>query len=343
MRRKSHLRAVLALAGLLISASYVWSQVRARVDLVVVSVNVRDGKGNLVTGLTKTDFLVAEDRKPQAISYFSVDPIPLSAAIVIDDGIGGTALKRLVPLMQAMTSGFAPEDEMIAFRYDHLVWKLSDFTNDPAAIQKAFHEIPEIAEGRPALGEPGQPSEWLGAIVGRVTIGSNGAPKPVPTAADPPKPPPTSRLLHDAIYEAADQLRMRSEDRRKIILLVSDGQVKGSNKHSRDKNIDFLTQNGIQVYVVPVDFALYEGSVGVMSAYARATGGDVFGGDTTRDMERAFSRIIEQARNQYVLGYVSGNKPGKVGGIYREIDVKATKPDVKVTHRKGYVQYPIAN
>jgi VWFA-related protein len=343
MRRKSRFPVILVLAALAVSAGYVWSQVRARVDLVVVPVNVRDTNGQLVTGLTKDDFAVTEDGKPQPISYFSADPIPLSAAIVIDDGIGGIALKRLVPIMQSLTAGFGPEDEMVAFRYDHFVWKLSDFTSDPAAIQKAFSEIPEIADGRPALGDPGQPSEALGAIIGRITIGSNGAPKPVPTGADPPKRPPTSRLLHDAIFEAADQLRTRSEDRRKIIFLVSDGQVRGENKHSLEKNTDFLLQSGIQVYAVSVDFALREGNFGVMNSYARATGGDVFSGETTKDMETAFSRITEQARNQYVLGYLSSNKPRKVGGVFREINVKANRPNVKVTHRKGYVQLPVTN
>lgn len=347
MRQKSRFPVVLALAALVVSAGYVWSQVRARVDLVVVPVNVRDANGQLVTGLTKDDFAVTEDGKPQPISYFSADPIPVSAAIIIDDGMGGIALKRLVPIMQAMTAGFAPEDEMVAFRYDHFVWKLSDFTSDPVIIQKAFSEIPAIADSRPAQGDPGQPAaagpDWVQAIAGKVTIGSNGAPKPVPTGADPPKRPPTSRLLHDAIFEAADQLRARSDDRRKIIFIVSDGQVSGANKHSLEKNTDFLVQNGIQVYAVSTDFALREGNLGVLSSYARATGGDVYGGGSTKDMEMAFSKITEQARNQYVLGYLSSNKPRKVGGIFREINVRANRPNVKVTHRKGYIQLPVTN
>jgi len=331
----------------MVSAGYVWSQVRARVDLVVVPVNVRDANGQLVTGLTKDDFTVTEDGRPQPISYFSVDPVPLSAAIIIDDGMGGIALKRLVPIMQTMTSGFAPEDEMIAFRYDHFVWKLSDFTKDPATIQKAFYEIPKIADTRPAQGEPGQPAAagpgWLRALAGLITIGSNGAPNSIPSGADSPKRPPTSRLLHDAIFEAADQLRTRPEDRRKIIFLISDGQVSGANKNSLQKNTDFLLQNGIQVYAISMDFALREGSLGVLSSYARATGGDVYGGGSTHDMETAFSKITEQARNQYVLGYLSDNRPNKVGGIYREINVKTNKPNLKVTHRKGYIQFPVTN
>jgi VWFA-related protein len=345
MRQKKHIVAVLFLAGLLVSAGVLWAQVRANVPLVVVPVNVRDGNGQLVTGLTKDDFTLSEDGRPHAISYFSIDPVPLSAAIVIDDGMGGNSLLRLVPSMKVMTSGFTPDDEMVAFRYDHFVWKLSEFTNDPAAIQKAFHEIPRIAETRPALGDPGDPvaagPDWLRAIGGLISIGSNGPPTAgkVPTAADPPRRPPTSRLLHDAVFEAAEALRARPVDRRKIIFIISDGQVSGANKRSLDKNTELLLQHGIQVYAVAMDFALREGKLGVLDAYAKASGGDVYGGGSTRDLEHAFSKITEQARNQYVLGYISDTRPGRVG-IYREIDVKTGKPDHRVTHRKGYIQLP---
>ncbi len=350
MRSNSHFRLLVVLSALLGCAGwagYVYGQVRASVPLVVVPTNVRDSNGQLVPGLTRDDFTVTEDGKPQSISYFSIDPTPLSAAIIIDDGMGGNALKRLVSIMQTMTAGFAPEDEMMAFRYDHFVWKLSGFTHDPATIQRAFSEIPRIAETRPALGEPGQPAAaapgWLQTIAGLITIGSNGAPSAVPSAADPPRRPPTSRLLHDAIFEAADQLSTRPDDRRKIIFLISDGQVSGANVHSLSNNTDFLLRYGIQVYAISMDFALREGSFGVLSSYARATGGDVYGGGSTDDMEKAFTRITEQARNQYVLGYLSDNKPSTVGGVYREINVKVDKPGMRVTHRKGYIQFPVAN
>src|SRR5690242_11793336 len=107
MRRKSSLLLVL-IAGLLVSAGYAWSQVRLKVPLVVVPTNVRDARGQLVPGLTKDDFVVTEDGQTQVISYFSVDPIPLSVAIVIDDGMSGNALKQFVPVMKTMTAGFAP-------------------------------------------------------------------------------------------------------------------------------------------------------------------------------------------------------------------------------------------
>src|SRR5687767_13544823 len=94
---------------LLVFATTLRSQIRARVDLVVVPVSVRDGNGFLVTGLERDDFSVFEDGKPQEITNFSIDAQPLSAAIVIDDGISGMALKRLVPLVPAIAGAFAPD------------------------------------------------------------------------------------------------------------------------------------------------------------------------------------------------------------------------------------------
>jgi hypothetical protein len=59
-------------------------------------------------------------------------------------------------------------------------------------------------------------------------------------------------------------------------------------------------------------------------------------------MEFAVRRIVEQARTQYVLGYVSTNTAPPLG-VYRKIEVKSGFPDQKrkVVHRAGYVQYPI--
>ena len=346
MRLKRYSAVLFAIGFLLVSASTVRSQLRARVELVVVPVNVRDTDRRLVTGLTKDDFIVTEDGITQTLSTFSVDPAPLSAAIVVDDGMGGTALKRLVSVLNVMTSGFSPEDEMASFRYDHFVWKLSDFTNDPKRIEKSFNELAKIAETRPALGEPGDPAagggpEWLRALGATVTIGTTGPPNPIPTAADRPKPVPTSRVLHQAIQEAANALKARPESRRKIIFLISDGQVAGPGaSRLTDQNMDLLLQSNIQVYSVATDYAIFEGDLSVLTAYAKATGGDVFNGGSAKEMETAFTRITEQARNQYVLGYTSSNEPRASGGVFREINVRTSYPGHTVTHRRGYMQYP---
>jgi VWFA-related protein len=334
------------------------SQIRAQVDLVVVPVNVRDGDGKLVTGLTRDDFSILEDGKLQKISNFDIDPQPLSAAILIDDGMSATMLRRLYPtaappLFISLMAGFGPNDEMIAFRYDHEVHKLTDFTNDPIVIEKSFEEVAQFVDVRPedptdVLGERGP--GFLRSIIKILELGNGGGgggggtpttPNqtiPLPPSSRKAGPRPSDRVMHDAIYEAAVALQGRPADRRKIIIIVSDGKALGSNVHTLAENTALLLKNEIQFYGVSMDFATF-GSFGLLSNYARSSGGDVFPGTSPKSLETAFTQVTEQARYQYVLSYVSSNVAGPLA-VFRTIEVKTRSSKLKVTHRKGYTQLP---
>ena len=338
--------------GLLVGMSTAQNQIRSRVDLVVVPVTVRAPDGRLVAGLTREDFSITEDGKPQAIVDFDIEPQALSAAIILDDGMSGDKLRRLfppgmTPLWITLTGGFGPEDQMTAFRYDHEVHRLSDFTSDQKVIQESFNGIEEIAKTRPdeppdMLGEKGP--GWLRSILSFLKPGpgykpSAGGGVQIPTASTPVKsaPRPSSRVLHDAIYEAAVALSSQPAERRKIIFIISDGSAYGAPLHSFKETLDLLMTNEIQVFGVSADFGR-AGSYGKLSEYAGPTGGDVYPGTSTQSMETAFGRITEQARNQYILTYVSNNRTDR--GVFRTINVKTRSSKDTVTHRSGYMQYP---
>ncbi len=334
------------------------SQIRARVDLVVVPVTVRDGNGFLVPGLEKDDFSVFEDGKQQTIVNFSKDTLPLSAAIVIDDGIIGPALKRLIPVLPSVAAGFSADDEMTSFRYDHLVWRLSDFTRDQQQITKSFRELAQIADSRPI--EPEQPSIYdkvedknprlIKKILRLWGFGKRGGASAGSRTEPAPNTPSATRTMHSAVYEAAIALQNRAEGNRKIILLFSDGVVfepeigllPGKHLHTFDRNVEILLRNQIQVYSIYTLGSLLETTRSDLNSYARATGGDVYGGRSESDMKFAFNRIAEQARTQYVLGYISTNT-APPQGVYRKIEVKSGDRDQKrkLVHRQGYTQYPI--
>src|SRR5262245_25420194 len=271
-------------------------QIRTRVDLVVVPVSVRDSKGKLVPGLTADDFVVLEDGKTQRISNFSADPQPLSAAIIVDTGMDGLSLRRLTPLFVAVTGGFTEDDEMASFRFDHFVGKLADFTTDPTVIEKSFEGVKKIAETAPASNPViGMAGPMPGPFGSR-------SPNAIPTAN--PQPVKPSRVLHDAIYEAAKALELRPKERRKLIFVISNGQASGS-KHTQKETTELLLRDNIELFAVSTNFGLFEKVAGTLTEYAKVTGGDVYGGGSTGGMERGFAGITEQARNQYVLGYVS--------------------------------------
>jgi hypothetical protein len=66
-------------------------ELKVPVDLVVVPVTVEDKEGKLVSGLGQADFEIFEDGVVQKLSYFSVEPSPLSVAFLIDRTIDARA------------------------------------------------------------------------------------------------------------------------------------------------------------------------------------------------------------------------------------------------------------
>lgn len=302
------------------------SQIRVSTDLVLVPVSARNADDEFVTGLTKDDFTVLEDGKIQEVSSFDSEPRPLSAAIVIDDGIGNLALKRVASQLHVIAAGITAEDEVSVFRYSGIVDKLSDFSTDPKEMLKSFVVISKIAETREEeqheviTGGPG----WLRSILGIFPDGSKGSAK--------------NHVLHNAIYEAAIALQSRPRERRRVILIVSDGVTSGkANTHSLKDNTDLLLKNETEVFAVSTDHASF-GSYGALSSYANATGGDVLNGATDQSIEHAFNQITEQPRRQYVLGYTSTNTSGKPG-VFRKIEVRTRQQNLKLTYRNGYTQY----
>ena len=154
--------------------------------------------------------------------------------------------------------------------------------------------------------------------------------------------------MNDPIFTSALDLETRPTERRRVIVVISDGQVaddwtpfhKGSTIHSLKETRDRLVQRQIQMYGVAVGNALLDGPTSILHLYADATGGDVYRAPTENAMETAFSRITEQARHQYVLGYVSNNEVPGMLAVTRKIEVKVNRPGLKVNHRKSYLQYP---
>jgi|SRR6266850_2143646 len=299
--------------------------IRTRVDLVVVPASVRDADGRFVYDLKREDFSILEDGKSQEVSQFSIDPSPLSVTVLVDTGIGGGGLRRFSRSIVSLSSAFTDMDETEVYRFDDTVRKISDFTSSPDALEKNLTIIQKLAEGKanasapPLVILPGRGPRWLRWLL------DSGVPRLV---------------LNDALFAAAIDLEKRKLETRKIVIVISDGQVAGAAQ-SLQQTRDRLVQSQIQVYAVTVGIALLEGRTSILHTYAGATGGDVYSGRNQNAMEAAFSRITEQARHQYVLGYVSNNEVKRELPVVRTIDVRVNRPGLSIHHRKSYLQYPL--
>src|SRR5260370_21440145 len=69
-------------------------KIRVTTNLVLVPATVKDSAGRLVGGLLPKDFSVLENGQRQTLKFFTSDPFPLSAAVVIDTGMPDVGLKK---------------------------------------------------------------------------------------------------------------------------------------------------------------------------------------------------------------------------------------------------------
>jgi len=127
---------------------------KAGAELVVLHVNVFNGRSDAVPGLPQAAFTVFEDEKPQEISFFNAGDVPVTVGLVIDNS---TSMMTERELVTAGTSAFAqsshPEDEMFALVFnEHVRRGLPDtvqFTTNRTLLQASMRRFP--AGGKTAL------------------------------------------------------------------------------------------------------------------------------------------------------------------------------------------------
>jgi VWFA-related protein len=327
--------AIVSLLVLVLTASAQDFQIRTRVDLVVVPVTVRASGDKLVNGLKKEDFIVFEDGRRQTVTNFTSDPVPLSAAIVLDTGLAAEALEKVQQTFPALAGAFSEFDEVAAYRFDKDVVKLIDFTKNQEALQSALNPVRNIKPDTPQSMLRGGPFSTIGPVINGAAVIPPGQVGVIVTQVQ-----EKITVLNDALYAAASDLEKRERDRRKIVLIVSDGLSHGST-HTFEETLNSLLDSGVEVYAVTLDQTVLTRKFTTLSDYAKSTGGDsYYVGSSVQSIESGYARAAEQARNQYVLGYISGNTPVGREPVFRKIEVKLAGADYATLHRSGYYQYP---
>ena len=315
--------------------------IKVPVNFVLVPVTVKDTDGRLVNGLLPKDFAVYEGGEKQKMTFFTSDPFPLSAVVVLDLGMPDSMLQKVNQTFSALQGTFSQFDEVAVYTYSGTVSRVADFGAVNQRLNDVFNELKLLRghnDGPPVLGGPLGPQ---GPVINNMPVDSRA---PVVAAA-----PKESHVINDAILAAALDLNKRDRGRRKIIFVISNGREYGS-KTSYGDVLKVLLTNEIMVYAVGVgDLPIpgYKsleklhlprlGTDNILPRYASATGGELFSEGNRQDMEDAYARAIGDARNQYTLGYLTKAAPG---GGYREIEVRVTRPDLRIFARAGY--YPAA-
>jgi VWFA-related protein len=323
-----------------------------QVTFVSVPVTVKDEAGHLVTGLTRNDFAVYEDGQRQNISFFTSDPFPLSVAVVLSTSIPNDQWNRIKDTLSALVGAFSQFDEVALYTYGNTVQRVQEFTTVSA---EKLGQTMRVLKTRSGSGFG--PPVVGGSMAGYPTPSVNGH------GIDPTLPngnvstmPKESFVLNDAILAAAQDLARRDQQNRarnipptrKVLFIISDGRELGSSSSYADVLKVLLTRQ-ISVYAVSVSSGIPGygtaqriripgfGYGDILPKYAAATGGQSYAESSPRSMEDAYSRITEEARNQYTIGYTTRPTPSST---FRRIEVRVHRARLKVYARDGYYPLP---
>jgi Ca-activated chloride channel family protein len=149
--------------------------------------------------------------------------------------------------------------------------------------------------------------------------------------------------LYDAIFLGSQALMRRQG--RKVLLVITDGGDTMSRVDYQEALREAQIADALvySVIVVPIQASAGRNTGGehALIQMAEDTGGKYYYADTPQQIERAFHRISDELRTQYVLGYYPRQR--LTDSDFRRIQVTVTPPadsdlplPLHVRHRTGY-------
>jgi len=319
------------------------------VKVVGVLATVRDKKGQIVHNLTKDDFSLEEDSRPQTIAYFSQETDqPLTLGLLVD-----TSMSQRNVLGQEQSASYRffdqvlrpDKDKAFVIHFDHDVELLRDLTSSKKDLDAALAQLetPQLERrdqsGGGNSGGGGYPGGGGGRGGGRRSGGGT--------------------LLYDAVLLGSNEI-MKKQPGRKAIILLTDG-VDRNSKTPLPGAIEAAQRSDTVVYSIL--FADKEGYGGgfagpgmgrhggyggggrrypqqqqrpdgkkILEQISKETGGGFYEVSKKQTIEQIYEHIQEELRSQYSLGYT----PDKAEAGYHKITVTVKEKGLLVQARDGY-------
>jgi VWFA-related protein len=322
------------------------------VKVVTVPVTVRDKHGQIVRNLTKDDFLLQEDGRPQTIKYFSHEAnLPVKLGLLVDTSL---SQRRILNDERGASRSFLDQmltqdnDKAFLIHFDREVELLEDLTSSRDKLQKA---LDALATRPPDRDRSEQPPD------GQRRMRRAGT------------------LLYDALFLASDEL-MKKQQGQKALIILSDGVDRGS-KESLARSIEAAQRANTVVYSIlfkdkqferggyqqrpragggwPGGGGGYPGGGGgwpgggrgprrsqearpdgkkILERVSKETGGRLFEVSKKESVARIYASIAEELHTQYSLGYTPDHAARAAG--YQRIKLTAKGKDLSVQTRDGY-------
>jgi VWFA-related protein len=265
MTRREWLGALLAARAAAQDSDVTFS---TNVKVVSMLATVLNKQGQIVHDLTKDDFAIAENGKPQVVKYFSRDTdLPLTLGLMVDTSMSQV---NVIGAERAASFRFVDQvlrektDQVFVMKFDMAVQTAQELTSSRDKLRQAlaFVDTPTRNELRNQYGG--------------------------------------GTLLFDAVVKASRDIMSRRQGR-KALIVMSDGGENGSDA-SIQESIDAAHRADTMIYSI-----LFGGTEGrsILQRMSKETGGGYFEVTKKFTIDQVFGAIQDELRSQYNLGFIS--------------------------------------
>jgi VWFA-related protein len=260
-----------------------------------VTVTAYSKKKELISGLTRSDFAVFEDGVQQEVTFFSDEKTnpPVYVGVLMDTSpstVGQLKFSKEAAANFLYTVVQLRKDKAAFMTFDHDVLLRQDFTDKLDLLQKAVDKVKET--------------------------GSQTA-------------------LYDAIWEFSDE-KLRNVPGRRVIVVISDGDDTFSRADLNDA-IDIAQRTETTIFGISTKAGFLGTVPGVEAGTVKDkgdkllmqlcedTGGEAFFTGDMLELEKAFKKISEELRSQYLITYKPADQ--NYDGRTRKVEVRFTDKD----------------
>ncbi len=272
---------MLSAASLLGASSLTFGQDEATfstsLNVVDVLATVRTKKNEIVRDLTKDDFILTENGRPQTIRYFSKESeLPLTVGLMID-----TSMSQQKVLDSERTASFRFLDQVLRENKDKLFVMQFDM-----AVQLRQ----PLTSSRQALEEV---LPYVDTPTRRELSLQNGG----------------GTLLFDAVVKASNDV-LKNQKNRKAMVVLSDGGENGSTATLMDA-IEAAQRADTLIYSILFSDSSFGGGDGrsILQRLSKETGASYWEVSKKHGIEDIYQSIEEELRSQYSMGFVSDQPP----------------------------------
>jgi VWFA-related protein len=268
---------------------------------------VRSKKGEIISDLTKDDFSLVEDGRPQAIKYFArQSDLPLTLGLMVD-----TSMSQVRVLDSERTASFRFLDQVLRESKDQVF--IMQFDMAMILRQSLTSSFGKLNDALAYVDTPSRKELEMGSSTSKGTV------------------------LYDAVVKASNEI-MKKQSGRKALLLLTDGVDEGSDATVADA-VDAAQRADTLIYSILFSdprFYLYgspDGSRGLIRM-AKETGGGFFDVSKKHGIDQIYAAIQDELRSQYSLGYVS-DQPVRISE-FRKIQLSVKQKGLVVQARDRY-------